>query len=185
MLGLQEGENIHRIFSDHLHFLHESQVLIRPKHPLEFVQIGNCGSLIETSAGWLVITHGVGLMRKYCLGAVLLGLQGPSRVIGRLREPLLRPAPDECEGYVPNVVFSCGAMIHGPNFILPYARWLRHLLPHRYRSTGLCARGVDDTDVEFRELLVGRNCRTAISVSAGFRSTAAGLTSFKNVDMWD
>ncbi len=122
MLGRQDGENIHLMFSDHLHFWHESQVLIRPKHPWEFVQLGNCGSPIETEAGWLVITHGVGPMRKYCLGAVLLDLHDPSRVIGRLREPLLRPAPDEREGYVPNVVYSCGAMIHGPNLVLPYAR---------------------------------------------------------------
>jgi predicted GH43/DUF377 family glycosyl hydrolase len=122
MLGRQDGENIHLMFSDHLHFWYESQVLIRPTHPWEFVQLGNCGSPIETSAGWLVITHGVGPMRKYCLGAVLLDLHDPSRVIGRLREPLLRPAPDEREGYVPNVVYSCGAMIHGANLILPYAR---------------------------------------------------------------
>jgi predicted GH43/DUF377 family glycosyl hydrolase len=122
MLGRQDGENIHLMFSDHLHFWYESQVLIRPTHPWEFVQLGNCGSPIETDAGWLVITHGVGPMRKYCLGAVLLDLHDPSRVIGRLREPLLRPAPDEREGYVPNVVYSCGAMIHGPNLILPYAR---------------------------------------------------------------
>jgi predicted GH43/DUF377 family glycosyl hydrolase len=122
MLGRQDGENIHLMFSDHLHFWHESQVLIRPKHPWEFVQLGNCRSPIETDAGWLVITHGVGPMRKYCLGAVLLDLHDPSRVIGRLREPLLRPAPDEREGYVPNVVYSCGAMIHAPNLILPYAR---------------------------------------------------------------
>ena len=88
----------------------------------QFVQLGNCGSPIETDADWLVITHGVGPMRKYCLGAVLLDLEDSSRVIGRLREPLLRPAPDEREGYVPNVVYSCGALIHGPNLVLPYAR---------------------------------------------------------------
>jgi predicted GH43/DUF377 family glycosyl hydrolase len=122
MLGRQDGENIHLMFSDHLHFWYESQVLLRPTRPWEFVQLGNCGSPIETDAGWLVITHGVGPMRKYCLGAVLLDLEDPSRVIGRLREPLLRPAPDEREGYVPNVVYSCGALIHGRNLVLPYAR---------------------------------------------------------------
>ena len=122
MLGRQDGENIHLMFSDHLHFWHESQVLIRPKQPWEFVQLGNCGSPIETEAGWLVITHGVGPMRKYCLGAVLLDLHDPSRVIARLREPLLRPAQHEREGYVPNVVYSCGAMIHGQHLVLPYAR---------------------------------------------------------------
>lgn len=121
MLGRQDGENIHLMFSDHLHFWYESQVLLRPSHPWEFVQLGNCGSPVETQAGWLVITHGVGPMRKYCLGAVLLDLNDPSRVLGRLREPLLRPAPDEREGYVPNVVYSCGALIHGPNLVLPYA----------------------------------------------------------------
>jgi predicted GH43/DUF377 family glycosyl hydrolase len=122
MLGRQDGENIHLMFSDHLHFWHESQVLIRPKQPWEFVQLGNCGSPIETEAGWLVITHGVGPMRKYCLGAVLLDLHDPSRVIARLLEPLLRPAQHEREGYVPNVVYSCGAMIHGQHLVLPYAR---------------------------------------------------------------
>jgi len=122
MLGRQDGENIHLMFSDHLHFWHESRILLRPSRPWEFVQLGNCGSPIETEAGWLVITHGVGPMRKYCLGAVLLDLADPSKVIGRLREPLLRPAPHEREGYVPNVVYSCGALIHGPNLVLPYAR---------------------------------------------------------------
>ena len=121
MLGRQDGENIHLMFSDHLHFWYESQILLRPTTPWEFVQLGNCGSPIETQAGWLVITHGVGPMRKYCIGAVLLDLQDPSRVIGRLREPLLRPAQDEREGYVPNVVYSCGAIVHNNNLILPYA----------------------------------------------------------------
>jgi predicted GH43/DUF377 family glycosyl hydrolase len=121
MLGRQDGENIHLMFSDHLHFWYESQILLRPSQPWEFVQLGNCGPPIETSAGWLVITHGVGPMRKYCLGAVLLDLKDPSRILGRLREPLLRPASDEREGYVPNVVYSCGAILHGKNIILPYA----------------------------------------------------------------
>lgn len=121
MLGRQDGENIHLMFSDHLHFWYESQILLRPSQPWEFVQLGNCGPPIETDAGWLVITHGVGPMRKYCIGAVLLDLQDPSRILGRLREPLLRPAPDEREGYVPNVVYSCGGLLHGGNIILPYA----------------------------------------------------------------
>ena len=121
MLGRQDGENIHLMFSDHLHFWHESTIIIRPSRPWEFVQLGNCGSPLETEAGWLVITHGVGPMRKYCIGAVLLDRDDPSRVIGRLSEPLLDPAPDEREGYVPNVVYSCGSLIHGKNLILPYA----------------------------------------------------------------
>lgn len=121
MLGRQDGENIHLMFSDHLHFWYETQILLRPMQTWEFVQLGNCGPPIETEAGWLVITHGVGPMRKYCLGAVLLDLNDPSRVLGRLREPLLGPAPEEREGYVPNVVYSCGAIVHGTNLILPYA----------------------------------------------------------------
>jgi predicted GH43/DUF377 family glycosyl hydrolase len=121
MLGRQDGENIHLMFSDHLHFWYESQILLRPSQPWEFVQLGNCGPPIETDAGWLVITHGVGPMRKYCIGAVLLDLNDPSRILGRLREPLLRPAPDEREGYVPNVVYSCGGLLHEGNIILPYA----------------------------------------------------------------
>jgi predicted GH43/DUF377 family glycosyl hydrolase len=85
------------------------------------VKVGNCGSPIETDAGWLVITHGVGPMRKYSIGAVLLDLNDPTKVIGRLREPLLSPAGNEREGYVPNVVYSCGSLIHGENLILPFA----------------------------------------------------------------
>jgi predicted GH43/DUF377 family glycosyl hydrolase len=87
----------------------------------ESVKIGNCGSPIETEAGWLVITHGVGPMRKYCIGAALLDLEDPSRVIGRLRHPLIAPEGNEREGYVPNVVYSCGALVHAGRLILPYA----------------------------------------------------------------
>jgi predicted GH43/DUF377 family glycosyl hydrolase len=87
----------------------------------ESVKIGNCGSPIETAAGWIVITHGVGPMRKYCIGAALLDLDDPTKVIGRLREPLLSPEGHEREGYVPNVVYSCGSMLHGRELILPYA----------------------------------------------------------------
>ena len=86
----------------------------------EFVEIGNCSSSIETEAGWLVLTHGVGLMRKYCISALTLDLQNPVQVIGRLNEPLLQPAADQTNGYVPNVVYTCGALIHGGRLILPY-----------------------------------------------------------------
>src|SRR3984893_9522240 len=86
----------------------------------EFVKIGNCGSPIETDAGWLVITHGVGPMRKYCIGAMLLDLQDPAKVIGRLNEPLLEPSADKRDGYVPNVVDTCGALVHGGRLVLPY-----------------------------------------------------------------
>lgn len=121
MLGRQDSENIHLMHSDSLHFWHESHVILRPSEPWEFTQLGNCGSPIETEAGWLVLTHGVGPMRKYCIGAALLDLDDPSRVIGRLRDPLLRPAADEREGYVPNVVYSCGGLVHRGLLILPYA----------------------------------------------------------------
>lgn len=121
MLGRQDGENIHLMFSDHPYFWYESKVIVRPSQPWEFTQLGNCGSPIETDAGWLVLTHGVGPMRKYCIGAVLLDRDDPSRVIGRLKEPLLGPAPDERDGYVPNVVYSCGALVHHGTLILPYA----------------------------------------------------------------
>jgi len=121
MLGRQDSENIHVMFSDHLHFWHDSRVILRPSEAWEFVQLGNCGSPIEIAEGWLVLTHGVGPMRKYCLGAFLLDRDDPTRVIARLREPLLRPAPDEREGYVPNVVYSCGGLVHGGNLVIPYA----------------------------------------------------------------
>jgi predicted GH43/DUF377 family glycosyl hydrolase len=121
MLGRQDGQNIHLMFSDHPYFWYESKVIIRPTQPWEFTQLGNCGSPIETDAGWLVLTHGVGPMRKYCIGAVLLDREDPSRVIGRLKEPLLGPAADEREGYVPNVVYSCGSLVHQGTLILPYA----------------------------------------------------------------
>jgi predicted GH43/DUF377 family glycosyl hydrolase len=84
------------------------------------VQIGNCGSPIETEAGWLVLTHGVGAMRCYAIGALLLDLDDPQRIIGQLAEPLLVPAADEREGYVPNVVYTCGGMVHEGLLILPY-----------------------------------------------------------------
>ncbi len=121
MLGRQDSENIHLMVSDNPHFWHESEVILRPAEPWEFIQLGNCGSPMEIDEGWLVLTHGVGPMRKYCIGAILLDLDNPARVIGRLREPLLRPAPDEREGYVPNVVYSCGALVHQGLLILPYA----------------------------------------------------------------
>lgn len=109
------------MYSDQLHFWYEKHLLLRPTYPWEFVQVGNCGSPIETDEGWLVLTHGVGPMRRYAIGAILLDLEDPGRVIGRLAEPLLEPTPEEREGYVPNVVYSCGSLIHGDKLILPYA----------------------------------------------------------------
>ena len=121
MLGRQDAENVYVLFSENLHFWHTSQCILKPKFPWEFIQIGNCGSPIETEAGWLVLSHGVGPMRKYCIGAFLLDLNDPAKVIGRLREPLIKPDENEREGYVPNVVYSCGSLIHGSRLILPYA----------------------------------------------------------------
>jgi predicted GH43/DUF377 family glycosyl hydrolase len=121
MLGRQDYENIYVLFSDHLHFWNKGTIALKPKFPWEFVQMGNCGSPIETEAGWLVLSHGVGPMRKYCIGAFLLDRDDPTRVLGRLREPLLRPSENEREGYVPNVVYSCGSLIHGGVLVIPYA----------------------------------------------------------------
>jgi predicted GH43/DUF377 family glycosyl hydrolase len=121
MLGRQDSENIHLMRSDQLDCWQTSEVLLRPQEPWEFIQLGNCGSPLETEAGWLVLTHGVGPVREYCIGAALLDLEDPSRVIGRLRHPLLRAADDERDGYVPNVVYSCGGLIHGNQLWLPYA----------------------------------------------------------------
>ncbi len=121
MLSRQDNENLFLMYSDAIHFWYEKHLLIKPTFPWEFVQIGNCGSPIETPEGWLVLSHGVGPMRKYSIGAYLLDLEDPSRVIGRSREPLLTPDANEREGYVPNVVYSCGAVVHGDHLLLPYA----------------------------------------------------------------
>ncbi|MDD5141666.1 MAG: glycoside hydrolase family 130 protein [Verrucomicrobiales bacterium] len=121
MLSRQDDENILIMFSDNIHFWTGPEILLSPAQPWEFFKLGNCGSPIETEAGWLVLSHGVGAMRKYCIGAFLLDLNDPTRVIGRLREPLLCPNETEREGYVPNVVYTCGALLHGRELIIPYA----------------------------------------------------------------
>ncbi len=121
MIGRQDNENLHLIFSDDLHTWNGGLSFIQPAYPWEFVQIGNCGSPIELDEGWLVLTHGVGPVRKYSIGAVLLDKKDPARVLARAREPLVRPDPTERAGYVPNVVYTCGAMRHGERIILPYA----------------------------------------------------------------
>ena len=120
MISRQDDENMYLMFSDHMHFWSDPHILRRPRQAWEAVKIGNCGSPIETEAGWLVITHGVGPMRKYCIGAILLDLNDPSKVIGELKEPLLRPEGADREGYVPNVVYTCGALIHRGQLVLPY-----------------------------------------------------------------
>jgi len=120
MLSRQDNENIYLMFSDNVHFWNERKVLLKPAFPWELIQLGNCGSPIETDAGWLVLSHGVGPMRKYCIGAFLLDRDDPAKVIGRLREPLLQPNRNEREGYVPNVVYTCGALLHNGELIIPY-----------------------------------------------------------------
>src|ERR671918_502406 len=121
MLGRQGGVNITLMFSDDVHRWEHHEVLMEPEAPWEYIQIGNCGSPLETEAGWLVLTHGVGAMRIYCIGAALLDLEDPRRVIGRLRQPLLEPLDHERDGYVPNVVYSCGSLIHNGWLVVPYA----------------------------------------------------------------
>lgn len=120
MIGRQDGENLFLIESDDLECWGEGQLLMKPKYPWEYVQIGNCGSPIELPEGWLVLTHGVGAMRKYSVGAALLDKKDPSKVIGRTSQPILSAADEDREGYVPNVVYSCGGMIVGDDLFLPY-----------------------------------------------------------------
>jgi predicted GH43/DUF377 family glycosyl hydrolase len=121
MLCRLDGYNNYIAFSDNLTVWRGAKLLQKPKYPWEFIQIGNCGSPIETEAGWLVITHGVGPMREYVLGASLFDIHHPQKEIGRLKNPLLIPNAEEREGYVPNVVYSCGSMVHNGHLIIPYA----------------------------------------------------------------
>jgi predicted GH43/DUF377 family glycosyl hydrolase len=120
MLSRQDGVNNYIMFSDSLRFWNDAKLLQEPVHPLEFVQIGNCGSPVETPAGWLALFHGVGPMRRYSVWAELLDLDDPSQVIGRMDEPILTPDEHERDGYVPNVVYTCGSMIHGDTLVIPY-----------------------------------------------------------------
>ncbi|HEU4904411.1 MAG TPA: glycoside hydrolase family 130 protein [Flavisolibacter sp.] len=121
MLCRMDGVNNYIAFSDNINIWRKASLLQTPKFPWEFVQMGNCGSPIETADGWLVITHGVGPVREYALGVTLLDLENPQIEIGRLRNPLIIPNETEREGYVPNVVYSCGSMIHNDHLIIPYA----------------------------------------------------------------
>ena len=120
MLSRQDNENIYLMFSDDVYFWNERKALLKPTFPWELIQLGNCGSPIETDAGWLVLSHGVGPLRKYCIGAFLLDRDDPAKVLGRLREPLIKPNQNEREGYVPNVVYTCGALLHQGELIIPY-----------------------------------------------------------------
>jgi predicted GH43/DUF377 family glycosyl hydrolase len=116
-----DGENLYIMYSDIVEFWETAELLETPKHPWEFVQMGNCGAPLETPEGWLLLTHGVGPMRSYSIGAMLLDLHDPLKVIGHLDEPLIMPREDEREGYTPNVVYTCGAMIHNQHLYIPYA----------------------------------------------------------------
>lgn len=120
MISRQDDENLFLMYSGNPHFWSEPQILRRPRYAWESVKIGNCGSPVETEAGWLVITHGVGPMRKYSIGALLLDLDDPSKILGETVEPLIRPDGDGREGYVPNVVYTCGALQHRGRLVLPY-----------------------------------------------------------------
>jgi predicted GH43/DUF377 family glycosyl hydrolase len=120
MLSRKDRENLYLARSTDVRSWHDAAELRGPVAPWELLQIGNCGSPIATDAGWLVLTHGVGPMRRYCIGALLLDLDDPLRIIGWLEDPLIEPNADERDGYVPNVVYSCGGIVHAGRLILPY-----------------------------------------------------------------
>jgi len=121
MISRHDAESLYLLTSYELHFWNEAKKLQKPNEPWELMKIGNCGSPLETEAGWILLTHGVGPIRQYCIGASLLDRDDPSCLLGRLKEPLLIPAENEREGYVPNVVYSCGSIIHNDQLIVPYA----------------------------------------------------------------
>jgi predicted GH43/DUF377 family glycosyl hydrolase len=121
MIGRIDNENLYLMKSDSVLFWDNAQLIQQPRFPWELIQIGNCGSPLETEAGWLLLTHGVGPMREYCIGATLLDRNDPSKVIGQTREPLIIPVAEERSGYVPNVVYSCGGLIHRDRLVIPYA----------------------------------------------------------------
>jgi predicted GH43/DUF377 family glycosyl hydrolase len=120
MLCRIDGVNNYIAYSDNINIWRKAKLIQKPKYSWEQLQVGNCGSPIETKEGWLVITHGVGPMREYVLGASLYELDDPEKEVGRLKTPLLAPNAEEREGYVPNVVYSCGSIIHNGDLIIPY-----------------------------------------------------------------
>jgi len=120
MIGRQDGENLYYLESDDMLRWEEGDLLAAPVYPWELVQIGNCGSPIEIDEGWLLLTHGVGAMRKYSIGALLLDKADPRKVLGRTIHPILSPSDEDREGYVPNVVYTCGAMAHGRRLFMPF-----------------------------------------------------------------
>ena len=117
----QDSENIFIMLSDNIYYWNDAKIIKSLDQPWEYIQVGNCGSPIETNKGWILITHAVGPMRKYVISAVLLDLENPSKVIGSLTDPLIEPNEEEREGYTPNVVYSCGSLVHRNNLIKPYA----------------------------------------------------------------
>ena len=119
-LSRSDSETNTVVFSENLRRWEDALACQVPTRTWEVLQLGNCGSPIETDAGWLVLTHGVGPMRTYNIGAILLDLEDPTRIVGQLREPLLSPAPEEQDGYVPNVVYSCGSLVHAGTLVIPY-----------------------------------------------------------------
>lgn len=121
MISRQDNESLYIMTSDNINFWGKAELLYKPSKPWEMVQIGNCGSPIETPEGWILLTHGVGAMRQYCIGAILLDLKDPFRVIGSLKEPFLVPTEEERDGYVPNALYACGAMQHNDVLVIPYA----------------------------------------------------------------
>jgi predicted GH43/DUF377 family glycosyl hydrolase len=121
MVARQGGEKITIMHSEDLYVWENFEVLLEPQYPWELVQLGNCGSPVKTDKGWLLLTHGVGVMRTYVISAILLDLSDPSRIIGRLTYPLIHPEESEREGYVPNVVYTCGLLKHGDVLLIPYA----------------------------------------------------------------
>jgi predicted GH43/DUF377 family glycosyl hydrolase len=121
MVSRQDSENLFLMYSDNIHFWNEIIPLMKPSYPWEFVQIGTCGAPIETKEGWLLLTHGVGLFRQYSIGAILLDIENPSKILGRLREPLINWTENTRSGYVPNVVYTCGALPHKDKLVVPYA----------------------------------------------------------------
>lgn len=136
MLARLDHKNLWLLRSSDLYRWDGGAVVLSPRWPWEFIQLGNCGSPIEIDEGWLVLTHGVGAVRTYCIGACLLDKADPSKVIGRLAAPLLRPSPAARDGYVPNVLYSCGALLHGRTLLLP------HSIADSF--TAIAAIGVDD-----------------------------------------
>lgn len=121
MISREDGENLFIMDSDNLYNWNDSVILKEPELDWQFVQIGNCGSPIKTNKGWILLTHAVGPVRTYVISALLLDLENPSKIIGTLDEPLISPNENEREGYVSNVVYSCGSLIHKENLIIPYA----------------------------------------------------------------